>query len=102
MWSASPEISRDTTGSLAERCGFPVGRGVYSRDMGRGNSREGGGAVSLSASAVDRDSNGSNGRALTSPRAPGSCPPHPLSRTNWTRPVLLPVLTGHVSSFCPY
>ena len=70
MWSASPEISRDTTGSLAERCGFPVGRGVYSRDMGRGNSREGGGAVSLSASAVDRDSNGSNGRALTSPRAP--------------------------------
>ena len=29
-------------------------------------------------------------------------PPPPPSCTNWTRLVLLPVLTGHVSSFSPY
>ena len=32
-------------------------------------------------------------------RRRASLPPPPPSRTNWTRPVLPPVLSGHVSSF---
>jgi hypothetical protein len=34
--------------------------------------------------------------------AAGARPPPPRSCTDWTRLVLLPVLTGHVSSFSPY
>ena len=42
--------------------------------------------------------------AASGPAAGGAPPPPPLplSCTDWTRLVLLPVLTGHVSSFSPY
>jgi len=38
--------------------------------------------------------------AVVTPDGPGA--PPPPSCTNWTRLVLLSVLTGHVSSFSPY
>ena len=71
--------------------------GVYSRDMGRGNSREGGG-VPPPAPIPRRRSNSSSRWRPGAPPPPPSPPP----RTKWTRRVPHPVPTGHVSSLTPY
>ena len=59
---------------------------VYSREMGRGNSREG----AVEEAAAEEGTAGGN-------------PPPPLpSRTTWTRRVPHPVLIGHAASLTPY
>jgi len=71
--------------------------GLYSRDMGRGNSREGGGTAAAGPpggqGAPERPGAGA-APAKGDASAGGASPPLP-SRTNWTRLVPPHVLSGH-------
>ena len=84
-------------------------RGKVSREAGAGSPEEARGdggagrAVGIDGRPMTRA--GSNAGALVPPRVGAAAfppLPPPSPRTNWTRLVPRPVLTGHVSSLAPY